>query len=393
MATLRPANLAEAASTIRDALQRRESLEVLGLGSKRTIGRPSEATDILDLSFNTGVGVYEPHELVLSAKAGTSIDEISAMLAAKGQMLAFEPPDFTELLGTGSGSLGGTLAANLSGPRRLKAGAARDFILGFSGLNGSGEPFQAGGKVVKNVTGYDLPKLICGSWGTLAVLDEVTVKVMPKPETESSLGIASLSHEASIKAMTLALQSPAEVSGAAFVPQTASGDSLTMLRVEGIEASVRARASHLQDLLKRYGSIALVDEAGSQDFWRGVRDVMPLASLGEAYIWRLSVPPSESAGVMAAITAAVEARYYCDWGGGLLWAAVPPDPGAHAEVIRGAISSSAGHATLIRAPGNVRRHVRVFQPQPKALAELTRRVKASFDPERVLNRSRMYEGV
>ena len=393
MATLRPASFAEAASTIKDALQRRESLEVLGLGSKRTIGRPSEATDILDFSFNKGIGVYEPQELVLSAKAGTSIDEISAMLAAKGQMLAFEPPDFTQLLGTGSGSLGGALAANISGPRRLKAGAARDFILGFSGLNGRGEPFRAGGQVVKNVTGYDLPKLICGSWGTLAVLDEVTVKVMPKPETESSLGIASLSHGASIRAMTLALQSPAEVSGAAYLPQTGSGESLTMLRVEGIEASVRTRASHLQDLLKSHGSILLVDEAGSQEFWRGVRDVLPLASLGEAYIWRLSVPPSESQGVMAAITATAEARYYCDWGGGLLWVAVPPDPEAHAEVVRGAISSSGGHATLIRAPGSVRRHVPVFQPQPKALAELTRRVKTSFDPERVLNRSRMYEGV
>ena len=385
--------MAEAGAAIKDALKRRESLEVLGLGSKRAIGRPSEATDILDLSFNKGISIYEPQELVLSAKAGTRIAEISALLAGESQMLAFEPPDFAELLGTGSGSLGGNLATNLSGPRRLKAGAARDFILGFSALNGSGEPFRAGGRVVKNVTGYDLPKLMCGSWGTLAVMDEITIKVMPKPETETSVGISALTHEASIRAMAAALQSPAEVSSAAYLPKTDFEESRTMLRIEGVEASVRARASHLQDLLKPHGNLSLLDEANSLDFWRDVRDVMPLASLRDAHIWRISVPPSESAVVMARIRSTVETRYYCDWGGGLLWLAVPPDPEAHGQVIRGAISSGSGHATLIRAPANVRRSVPVFQPQPKALAELTRRVKTSFDPERVLNRSRMYEGV
>jgi glycolate oxidase FAD binding subunit len=393
MATLKPASMAEAGAAIQDALKRRESLEVLGLGSKRAIGRPSEATDILDLSFNKGIGLYEPQELVLSAKAATSVAEISRLLAEKGQMLAFEPADFTELLGTGSGSLGGALAANFSGPRRLKAGAARDFILGFSGLNGRGETFRAGGRVVKNVTGYDLPKLMCGSWGTLAVLDEITIKVMPKPETEMSVGISGLSHEASIKAMTAALQSPAEVSCAAHLPQMDSEDSRTMLRIEGVEASVKARASLLQDLFKSHGSLLLLDEPSSRDLWRSVRDVLPLASLREAHIWRISVPPTESAAVMARICEMVEARYFCDWGGGLVWLAVPPDPQAHEEAIREAISSSGGHATLIRAPASVRRNVNVFQPQPKALAELTRRVKASFDPERVLSRSRMYEGV
>jgi glycolate dehydrogenase FAD-binding subunit len=384
--------MAETGAAIKDALKRRESLEVLGLGSKRAIGRPSEATDILDLSFNKGVSSYEPQELVLSARAGTSMVDISAVLAEKGQMLAFEPPDFTELLGTGSGSLGGVLATNLSGPRRLKAGAARDFILGFSGLNGRGEPFQAGGRVVKNVTGYDLPKLMCGSWGTLAVMDEITVKVMPKPEMEVSVSISGLSHQTSVEAMRTALQSPAEVSGAAYLPETESGESRTLLRIEGVEASVRVRASLVQDLLKPHGHASILDDASSRDCWRSVRDVLPLASLRDAHIWRISVPPSESAADLARIQAEVETRYCCDWGGGLLWIAVPPAPEAHAKTIREAISSG-GHATLIRAPASVRRNVSVFQPQPKPLAELTRRVKNSFDPERVLNRSRMYEGV
>ena len=392
MATLKPANVAEASSAIQDALKRRESLEVVGLGSKRAIGRPSEATDILDLSFNKGIVTYEPQELVLSAKAGTSIAEISALLAEKDQMLAFEPPDFAELLGTGGGSLGGTFATNFSGPRRLKAGAARDFILGFTGLNGRGEAFRAGGRVVKNVTGYDLPKLMCGSWGSLAVMDEITVKVMPKPETEASVAISGLSHEASIKAMTIALQSPTEVSGAAYLPEIESAESRTVIRIEGVDASVRARVSILQDLMKSHGNLQLFDELRSRDFWRGMRDVLPLASLREAHIWRISIPPAMSAAVMARIRERVEAQYYCDWGGGLLWLAVPPDPEAHERVIREAIADS-GHATLIRAPASVRRNVPVFQPQPKALAELTQRVKTSFDPERVLNRSRMYEGV
>lgn len=392
MATLKPASMAEAGAAIQDALKRRESLEVLGLGSKRAIGRPSEATDILDLSFNQGIVLYEPQELVLSAKAGTSIAEISRLLAEKGQMLAFEPPDFTELLGTGSGSIGGALAANFSGPRRLKAGAARDFILGFSGVNGKGEGFRAGGRVVKNVTGYDLPKLMCGSWGTLAVMDEITIKVMPKPETEVSVGISGLSHEASVKAITATLHSSAEVSSAAYLP-TNSEESRTMLRIEGVEASVKARATLLQDVLKSHGGLLLLDEPNSRDFWRSVRDVMPLASLREAHIWRISVPPTESAEVMSRIRKTIEARYYCDWGGGLLWLAVPPDPEAHYETIGEAISSGGGHATLIRAPASVRRNVPVFQPQPKTLAELTRRVKASFDPDRVLNRARMYEGI
>jgi glycolate oxidase FAD binding subunit len=385
--------MAEVGSAIMDALKRRESLEVLGLGSKRAIGRPSEATDTLDVSFNRGISLYEPRELVLSAKAGTSIDEISAALAEQGQMLAFEPPDFSALLGTGSGSIGGALAANLSGPRRLKAGAARDFILGFKGVNGRGEPFEAGGRVVKNVTGYDLPKLLCGSWGTLAIMDEVTVKVMPRPETEVSVGIPALSHEASVKVMTLALQSSAEISGAAYLPPSGSSESLTMLRVEGIEASVETRASLLQDLLKAQGRLSLLDESGSREFWRGVRDVVPLAFMREAYIWRVSVPATESAGAMARIGRAVEARYFCDWGGGLIWLAVPPHSEAHAQAVRGAIASGGGHASLIRAPASVRRNVPVFEPQPKALGELTCRVKSAFDPERALNRSRMYEGV
>jgi glycolate oxidase FAD binding subunit len=390
MATLKPSSMAEVGAAIEETLARRESLEIVGRGSKRGIGRPSEATDVLDVSQIAGIVSYEPEELVLTARAGTTIKEITEALAARRQMLAFEPPDFTQLLGTGSGSIAGAFASNLSGPRRFKSGAARDFILGFSGLNGRGEAFRAGGRVVKNVTGYDLPKLMCGSWGTLAVMEEVTLKVMPAPETQVSVGIQGLSHVDAVKAMTAALQSSAEVSGAAYVP---ASDSLTMLRIEGIEASVRARADIIKDLLKAAGSLSVLDEASSMAFWTGIRDLSPLASLLDDHIWRLSVPATSSAQVMAQISQAIDAKYYCDWGGGLIWLAVPGEPEAHAQTIRSALLPGGGHATLIRAPAAVRRSTPVFEPQPKALAELTRRVKLSFDPGRVLNRSRMYEGV
>jgi glycolate oxidase FAD binding subunit len=390
MATLKPSSMAEVGAAIEETLARRESLEIVGRGSKRGIGRPSEATDVLDVSQIAGIVSYEPEELVLTARAGTTIKEITEALAARRQMLAFEPPDFTQLLGTGSGSIAGAFASNVSGPRRFKSGAARDFILGFSGLNGRGEAFRAGGRVVKNVTGYDLPKLMCGSWGTLAVMEEVTLKVMPAPETQVSVGIQGLSHVDAVKAMTAALQSSAEVSGAAYVP---APDSLTMLRIEGIEASVRARADIIKDLLKAAGSLSVLDEASSRAFWQGIRDLSPLASLLDDHIWRLSVPATSSAQVMAQISQAIDAKYYCDWGGGLIWLAVPGEPEAHAQTIRSALLPGGGHATLIRAPAAVRRSTPVFEPQPKALAELTRRVKLSFDPGRVLNRSRMYEGV
>jgi glycolate oxidase FAD binding subunit len=218
---------------------------------------------------------------------------------------------------------------------------------------------------------------------------------MPLPETQVSVGVAGLSHGEAAKAMIAGLQSAADVSGAAYVPAPLNGmpSNQTMLRIEGIEASVKARTRLLQDLLKPYEALFIVDETGSKTFWRGVRDVLPLAPLAEEYIWRLSVPSASGAQVMAQIGQALDASYYSDWGGGLIWLAVKPEADAHARTIRGALSACGGHATLIRAPASVRRSVPVFEPQPKALAELTRRVKLSFDPTRVLNRSRMYEGV
>src|SRR6266513_640218 len=187
MSRVAPADLCELRDAVGEALAAEEPLELVAGGSKRGLGRPLQLPRYFDLSGITGIRDYQPSELVLTAAAATPIEEIERALAAAGQMLPFEPPDWGALLGLSTSAarrrtLGGVLACNLTGPRRIKAGAARDHFLGFRGVSGRGEVFKAGGKVVKNVTGYDLCKLIAGSYGTLAALEEVTVKVLPRPE-------------------------------------------------------------------------------------------------------------------------------------------------------------------------------------------------------------------
>ena len=247
------------------ALANGKALEVLGSGSKRAVGRPAQTDLTLDLSGLCGVTSYEPEELVLTAKAGTPLRDIELLVAAKGQMLAFEPVDYGPLLGApGPGTIGGALAANLSGPRRIKAGAARDHFLGFSAVSGRGETFKSGGRVVKNVTGYDLAKLMAGSWGTLAAMTEVTVKVLPQPETEATVLALGLDEGAAIRAMTEAMGSSGDVSGAAHLPAAiadripqaeavAGGRAVTALRLEGVAPSVAHRKAILKAAMKSFG--------------------------------------------------------------------------------------------------------------------------------------------
>jgi glycolate oxidase FAD binding subunit len=313
--------------------------------------------------------------------------EVEALLAQRNQMLAFEPPDLGPLLGreAGRGTLVGAVMGNLAGPRRVSAGAARDHLLGFSGVNGRGETFKSGGKVMKNVTGYDLSKLLAGSWGTLAVLDEVSVKVLPAPDQTRTLVLHGLSDETAVKAMCAAMGSPHDVSGAAHV------DGRTALRLEGVAPSVEARLKGLRDLLTTTG--VTMEELGtleSRTFWRGVRDVMPLAGARDAIVWKISCPPTEGPGIVARIKAQQpSAKAFYDWSGGLIWLALPSSADADHSIVRSALGSMGGHATLIRAAANVRSSVPVFHPQPTALAALASRVKESFDPKGLFNPGRM----
>jgi len=404
--TLGPRDAREVQDAVLWALSHEKRLELRGGGSKQGIGRPAQSDLTLDLTAISGVGSYEPAELVLTAKAGTPLAEVEALVGSRGQQLAFEPMDFGTLFGVdpGQATLGGTLAANVAGPRRIRAGAARDHFLGFEAVSGRGEVFKAGGRVVKNVTGYDLPKLMAGSWGTLGVLTEVTVKVLPAPETAATVLLLGLSDEQAAHAMSAAVGSPAEVSGAAHLPAWAAGRSpiaavagggqgVTALRLEGVGPSVAARRDHLAAFLAPLAPVEVIERDETLALWRFVRDAEPFAASRDRPLWRISVAPTAGPATVARIAAAVEARALYDWAGGLIWLSVPPSDDAAERVIRGAVAAAAGHATLIRAAPSVRASVAVFQPEPAALAALTKRVKDGFDPQGVLNPGRMWAGV
>ena len=395
--TLKPRDGKDVEAAVQWALAEGKTLEVIGQGSKRGIGRAAQWDLSLDLSDLSGVTLYEPEELILSAKAGTPIAEIEKLLAANNQELAFEPIDYGPVFGAGPGrgTIGGTLAANLSGPRRIRAGAARDHFLGLTAVSGRGETFKSGGRVVKNVTGYDLCKVLAGSWGTLAVMTDVTLKVLPRAETEQTVLVLGLDDAAAVRAMSAAMNSSNDVSGAAHCPapiaaslQAEAGRSLTALRLEGVAPSVAHRRRALEALLKPFGEIAVLEEGASREAWRVIRNVMPFTG-GARALWRISVAPSLGAEVAAAIVGGGE--YFYDWAGGLIWAALPAEDDGGAARVRAALKG--GHATLIRAPAAVRAAVPVFEPQDPGLAALTKRVKESFDPKGVLGPGRMYAGV
>jgi glycolate oxidase FAD binding subunit len=347
-------------------------LEPVGTGSKRAIGRPVEA-DLLDLSRLTGVVDYRPSELVLTARAATPLAELEALLGENRQRLAFEPPSLARLFGSEAEhqSIGGVLAANLSGSRRIAAGAARDHFLGVTAVNGQGKTFRAGGKVVKNVTGYDLPKLLAGSWGSLAVMSEVTLKVVPEPETELTLIVPDEDPATAVSTLSHALGSAHEVSSAAFDPWRGSA-----LRLEGIAASVAAREQALLEDLG-YPEVERLDADASRAYWATTGGAEALADW--PVVWRISVPPSDAPRVVEAIA---PERYLLDWGGGLVWAAFKS---VDSPRVRGALRE--GHAFLLKAPPDSRPCRQ--QPPSAVLAQVLEKLRQAFDPAGRLNPGRM----
>ena len=401
MTVIAPTNADEVLEAVRWAAAGETPLEIVGAGSRRGVGRPVSAEHVLDLSALSGVTLYEPEELVLSARAGTPLAEIEALLAASGQELAFEPMDHALLLGgeAGKGTIGGVLAANASGPRRIKAGAARDHVLGIHAVSGRGAAFKSGGRVVKNVTGYDLAKVVAGAWGTLAAVTDVTFKVLPKAETEATLVLRGLSEADAAHAMAVAMTSSGEVSAAAHLPETVVGRVLsgalkgwrgaTLLRLEGFAPSVAYRFDRLAALLAPTATPERLEAEESRLLWREIRDCAPFADGTEKPVWRVSMAPSQGHLMVMALRmeAAVDAFY--DWQGGLIWLRMEEE--AEAESVRRHIAAhGGGHATLIRAPAATRAAIDVFEPQPEALAALSARVKAQFDPLNILNPGRMY---
>ena len=397
---MRPADEAGVIEAAQWAVANGAPVEIVGQGSKRGLGRPMQTRATLDLSGLTGVTLYEPEELVLTARAGTPIGEIEALLAKNGQEMQFEPMDYGPLHGQerGGGTIGGAVSCNLAGPRRPKSGAARDHVLGIRLVTGRGEAIKSGGRVVKNVTGYDLSKGVSGAFGTLGVLTEVTIKVLPRAEHETTLILRNLTDAAATEAMARAMGSSAEVSGAAHLPElvasrvgdgTLGSKPATLLRVEGFETSVAYRIATLRKLLS--GEVEEIDGEASRTVWRDVRDAVPFADGTMKPVWRLSLAPSDGWRAVEAMRqgAAVDAFY--DWQGGLVWLRMDADP--EADALRRVTAKLGGQATLVRAESGVRASVAVMEPEPPALAALSRRLKEQFDPHGVLNPGRMVAGV
>ncbi len=397
MTTFQPADAAEAASAISWAAAEGQGLEIVAGGSKQRLGRPVLAGHTLDVSRLSGIVDYDPAELVLTAHAATPLRHIAPHLTDGRQMLAFEPPAWRALLGsTGEPTLGGVIACNLAGPRRVRAGAARDHLLGFSAVNGWGDEWKSGGRVVKNVTGYDMCKLQAGAFGTLSLLTQLSVRVVPRPDTACTLVLDGLSDTDGIAALMQALNSPYEVSAAAHLPAPVAqraglAAAATLLRLEGHAPSVVFRAAGLRALFKRG---ELIEATASEEVWTRVGEVAPLLDPVGRCIWRVCPTPSTAPGVVAAVRAALDsAAAFYDWGGGLVWISLDASQGGAdggAALVRQAVAPGGGHATLVVAPDAVRAAVAVFQPETGALAQLSGRVKASFDPQAVLNPGRVH---
>ncbi|SFU15031.1 glycolate oxidase subunit GlcE [Sedimentitalea nanhaiensis] len=340
-------------------------------GATRGVDLPGE---VLSTGGLRGVALYEPGALTLVVAAGTPVAEIETLLAAQNQQLAFEPMDHRPLLGTtGEPTIGGVVAANLSGPRRIQAGACRDFLLGVRYVDGGGTVIKNGGRVMKNVTGYDLVKLMAGSWGTLGVLTQVSLKVLPRPETQATLRLSGCDMKQAVRAMSAALGSPFEVTAAAFDP----GVGEVLVRIEGFADSVSYRGGRLGELLGAFGgAAALVQAAESAAIWQRIRDVAPFAHQ-PGDVWRLSVRPSDAPAIAQRLNAEA---LLLDWGGGLIWARVP-----EGTDLRARAGQFDGHATLVRADAATRARLGMFHPQSPLLEKISAGLRARFDPRGIFN--------
>ncbi len=393
MSVFVPSTAAEACTLVREHRAQNRTLRIEGGGTRAGLGRPVQSDAILSTGALRGILIYEPAEMVLRARAGTPLAEIESALVANNQMLPFEPIDHRSMYGTaGEPTIGGLAACNISGPRRLRAGAARDSLIGVRFVNGAGEELSSGGRVMKNVTGLDLVKLQCGAHGTLGLITEVTFKLLPRPETTGTLAFDNLGEREALEVMALALQSPFEVSAAAHVANNGTGQ--TALRIEHFKPSVTYRLDQLARRLAAFGKPHILEDQQSQAFWRDVRDVMPLANPPGRVLWRVSIRSSAALKFVSALRMAglpFDAMF--DHGGGLVWLAVEDDNDGGANIIRSALPAGAGHAMLVRAPEAMRNQVPVFQPLGDALMKVSSGIKTSLDAGGIFNPGRMYAGI
>lgn len=381
---IKPGSEADLCDAIADAQRDGIALAITGGASKNGTGRRVETARRLDMRGFSGVVDYDPAELVLTVGAGTPLSDVEALVASREQMLAFAPFDYGPIFGqpVGASTIGGAVAAGVAGSPRVARGSARDHLLGFRAVSGRGEPFIAGAKVVKNVTGYDLSKLVSGSWGRLVALTEMTLKVLPRPRMSMTKAVEGLGPELAIAAMSRALGSQADVSAAAHIPAVANGGvALTLLKIEGFGASVQARGQMVDDILSEIGVAHLLDEAMADTLWSNLRSLAPLRQ--DLPLWRINVAPREGARIAAGLEQ-LGAEWMFDWGGGLIWLSFDGDP----ALVRDAAAKAGGHATLVRAPEAMRQAVAAFHPPEPAVAALEERVRRAFDPQGVFETGR-----
>jgi glycolate oxidase FAD binding subunit len=393
-----PTTEEEAATLVRDHAERGSPLAVTGGNTRAGFGNAVAAEAMLSTRGLAGIVAYNPGEMVMTARAGTPLAEVEAALAGNGQMMAFEPMDHRGLMATsGEPTIGGVFAANVSGPRRFISGAARDSLLGVRFVNGKGEAVKAGGRVMKNVTGLDLVKLMAGSHGTLGLLTEVTFRVPPRPKSEATIVVSGLNDAEAAGAMAAAMALTVEVSGASHLPQSVAwaflggglpGGAATVLRLEGLPGSVAVRSDKLAAAMAAFGTVSRLADEQSRQLWREVRDVRPYADGTTRPIWRVSVAPGIGHQLVAALRLEAGVDAYYDWQGGLIWMRMEAEP--EGEMIRRYIHAlGGGHATLLRASPAARATTAAFQPQPEAVALLSARVKEKFDPAGIFNPGKM----
>ncbi|MGB0086979.1 MAG: FAD-binding protein [Rhodomicrobiaceae bacterium] len=404
--TYLPPSEDELAGLVGQAAAQKLPIEICGNRTKRLIGRPMQVATRVSTSEMRGVTLYEPTELVISARSGTPLADIEALLDQNQQELAFEPSHWERLVEGEAGAsptIGGIISTNSSGARRILRGSARDQLLGIRAVNGLGEVVKSGGRVMKNVTGYDLSRGVAGTWGTLAILSEVTLKVLPKAEETRSLIFLNLPDEAAVNAMCRAMGSPYEVSGTVHVPAgfverlsnpdiAKLGQAVTALRLENFSAALNYRIARLHDELKPFGAIYELDDARSRSFWNDIRWLTFLRGSGSP-LWRITTAPDRAPKLVSALRAQLDCVAAYEWSGGLIWLEVSPATDAGATVLRRIIAEFQADAMLVRASQTSRAAVDVFHPLPEANMALIRRLKEAFDPHRILNPGRMYAGI
>ena len=397
MTTFVPRDEKEVCEVVRWAAAQREALSVSGSGSRAGFGHEVNSTHGISLKELSGIRDYDPRELVLTAAAGTPLAEINAALTEHGQQLAFEPPDPSVLFGgAGAGTLGGVFLGNQSGPRRMHAGAARDHILGVRAVNGRGEMWKSGGKVIKNVTGYDLSKLLAGSWGTLSIVTEISCKVLPASGA-ATMGVAVDNVTPALALLTTIASSSLSPTGLAYVPQTpAAGDAFAaeirgrcLLRFEGTEAGVNERIAGVSKLLGPAAKPCVWTGTESNALWRALRDAAPVAA--SPVLLKLSLPPTWAPAVADALAARQIHAWYLDTGGAWFWIGVESAAAVElVQALRDLLRPVGGSVVIMRAPAATKSAISVLTPQPPALAALTGRLKQSFDPLCLFNPGRLY---